>query len=141
MATAVRANYDAAELRRLDSEHHLHPFSNNRQVVSEGGGQIYTRADGVYIWDVDNKRYLDAMAGLWCVNVGYGREELVEAADRQMRELPYYSGFFGSATPPAVKLAAKLSELLGPEGQAGEEMADRPRECLSWQHHDGGEPR
>ena len=113
MATAVRANYDAAELRRIDREHHLHPFSNNKQVVTEGGGHVYTRADGVYIWDVDNKRYLDAMAGLWCVNVGYGRDELVEAANRQMRELPYYSGFFGSATPPAVELAGKLSALTG----------------------------
>ncbi len=111
MATAVRANYDAAELRRMDSEHHLHPFSNNKQVVAEGGGQIYTRADGVYIWDIDNKRYLDAMAGLWCVNVGYGRSELVEAAARQMTDLPYYSGFFGSSTPPAVQLAGKLCDL------------------------------
>ncbi len=113
MATAVRVNYDAAELRRLDSAHHLHPFSNNKQVVAQGGGQVYVRAEGVYIWDVDNKRYLDAMAGLWCVNVGYGRDEIVEAANRQMRELPYYSGFFGSATPPAVELAGKLAEITG----------------------------
>ena len=109
--TAPLVNYDAQRLRRLDAEHHLHPFSNNKLVVEEGGGQVYSRADGVYVWDVENRRYLDGMAGLWCVNVGYGREELVEAAARQMRELPYFSTFFGSATPPLVELAAKLCEL------------------------------
>ncbi|MFZ5792537.1 MAG: aspartate aminotransferase family protein [Pseudomonadota bacterium] len=111
--TAIRANYDAARLRRLDAEHHIHPFSNARQVVEQGGGRLYAHADGVYIYDVENKRYLDGMAGLWCVNVGYGREELVEAAARQMREFPYYSSFFGGTTPPTVELAAKLTELLG----------------------------
>ncbi len=109
--TMPLTNYDATRLRRLDQAHHLHPFSNNRVVVEEGGGPIYTRAQGVHIWDVDNKRYLDGMAGLWCVNVGYGRQELVDAASRQMRELPYYSSFFNSTTPPTVELAHKLSEL------------------------------
>jgi putrescine aminotransferase len=105
------ANYDAVRLRRLDRAHHLHPFSNNRVIVEEGGGPIYTRAEGVYIWDIENKRYLDGMSGLWCVNVGYGRQELVEAAARQMQELPYYSSFFNSATPPIIELANKLTEL------------------------------
>jgi putrescine aminotransferase len=111
--TVVLTNYDAERLRRLDRAHHLHPFSNNRVVVEEGGGPIFARADGVHIWDVDNKRYLDGMAGLWCVNVGYGRKELVEAASRQMQELPYYSSFFNSTTPTAVELANKLSEISG----------------------------
>ncbi len=110
--TAPLVNYDAQRLRRLDAEHHLHPFSNNKLVVEQGGGQVYARADGVYIWDVENKRYLDGMAGLWCVNVGYGRDELVETAARQMHELPYFSTFFGSATPPLVELAARLCELM-----------------------------
>jgi len=109
--TAPLVNYDVQRLRRLDAEHHLHPFSNNKLVVEQGGGQVYARADGVYIWDVENRRYLDAMAGLWCVNVGYGREELVETAARQMRELPYFSTFFGSATPPMVELAGRLCGL------------------------------
>src|SRR3546814_4831518 len=51
------------------------------------------------------------MAGLWCVNVGYGREELVEAAAAQMRELPFYNTFFKTATPPTVMLAAKIASL------------------------------
>jgi putrescine---pyruvate transaminase len=113
--TAIRANYDQARLRKLDVGHHIHPFSNNRELVEQGGGRIFSRAEGVYVYDLDNKRYLDGMAGLWCVNVGYGREELVEAAARQMRELPYYSSFFGGTTPPTVELAAKLVELM-PKG-------------------------
>ncbi len=113
--TAIRANYDQARLRKLDVEHHIHPFSNNRELVEQGGGRIFSRAEGVYVYDLDNKRYLDGMAGLWCVNVGYGREALVEAAARQMRELPYYSSFFGGTTPPTVELASKLSELM-PKG-------------------------
>jgi putrescine aminotransferase len=111
--TIPLTNYDAERLRRLDRAHHLHPFSNNRVVVEEGGGPIFARADGVYIWDVDNKRYLDGMAGLWCVNVGYGRQELVDVAARQMQELPYYSSFFNSTTPAAVELANKLCEISG----------------------------
>lgn len=115
--TAMRPNYDAPRLRKLDVEHHIHPFSNNRELVENGGGRIFSRGEGVYIYDLDNRRYLDGMAGLWCVNVGYGREALVEVAARQMRELPYYSSFFGGTTPPTVELAAKLVELM-PKGSS-----------------------
>ncbi len=119
--TAMRPNYDAPRLRKLDVEHHIHPFSNNRELADNGGGRIFSRAEGVYIYDLDNRRYLDGMAGLWCVNVGYGREALVEVAARQMRELPYYSSFFGGTTPPTVELAAKLVELM-PKGSGLDHM-------------------
>src|SRR3546814_11553625 len=56
---------------------------------------------------------LDGMAGLWCVQVGYGRKELADAAYDQMLELPYYNTFFKTATPPTIQLASKISELLG----------------------------
>ncbi|MEM8949178.1 MAG: aminotransferase, partial [Pseudomonadota bacterium] len=61
--------------------------------------------------DSDGNRILDGMAGLWCVNVGYGRTELIEAAHAQMSELPYYNTFFQSATPPTVELSAKLAAI------------------------------
>ena len=70
-----------------------------------------TEADGVYITDSEGNRILDAMAGLWCVNVGYGRKELAEAAYQQMLELPYYNTFFNTATPPAIELSEKLAEI------------------------------
>ncbi len=102
-----------AHWQDLDRRHHIHPFTDSKALHAKGSA-IMTRADGVYIWDTDGKRYLDGMAGLWCVNVGYGRGELAEAAHRQLLELPYYNSFFQSAHPPAVALSARLAELAPP---------------------------
>ena len=104
-------NYDIAELRRLDVAHHLPAQADWQEIENLGGSRIVTHAEGCYIHDGDGNRILDGMAGLWCVNVGYGREELVEVAAEQMRELPYYNTFFKTATPPAVLLAHKIASL------------------------------
>lgn len=104
-------NHDIVELRRLDVAHHLPPQADFAEIAALGGSRIITRADGVYIEDGEGHRILDAMAGLWCVQVGYGRRELAEAAHAQMLELPYYNGFFKTATPPAITLAAKVADL------------------------------
>ncbi len=101
---------NTAAWRDLDNRHHIHPFSNH-QTLAEAGSRIITKAEGCWVWDSDGNRLLDGMAGLWCVNVGYGRRELIEAASRQMAELPYYNTFFQSATPPAVELSAKLAAI------------------------------
>ena len=106
-------NHDIAELRRLDVAHHLPAQADWAEIEKLGGSRIITHAEGCYIHDGDGHRILDGMAGLWCVNVGYGREELVEAAATQMRELPFYNTFFKTATPPTVKLAAKIASLTG----------------------------
>ncbi len=104
-------NYDIAELRRLDVAHHLPAQADWAEIEKMGGSRIITHAEGCTITDGDGNRMLDGMAGLWCVNVGYGREELVEAAATQMRELPFYNSFFKTATPPTVTLAAKIASL------------------------------
>jgi len=106
-------NYDIAELRRLDVAHHLPAHQDYRLMRDIGGARIITRADGVFIHDGDGNTLLDGMAGLWCVQVGYGREELAKAAYDQMRELAFYNTFFKTASPPTVLLATKISELLG----------------------------
>ena len=111
---AIR-NYDVAELKRLDLAHHLPAQADHKVIAELGGSRIITRADGVHIHDGDGNQILDGMAGLWCVNVGYGRKELAEAAYEQMLELPYYNTFFKTATPPVVKLAAKIAEKMGGE--------------------------
>src|SRR3546814_9690188 len=80
----------------LSRDHHLPPFTDYKALNAKGT-RIITKASGVYLWDSEGHKILDAMAGLWCVNLGYGREELVEAATRQMRELPYYNLFFQTA--------------------------------------------
>ena len=100
-----------AEWRAADLRHHLHPFTDTKALTAEGGSRIMTQADGVYITESEGHRILDAMAGLWCVNVGYGRKELAEAAYRQMMELPYYNTFFKTATPPSIELSEKLAEI------------------------------
>ena len=106
--------FTTAHWQDLSRRHLLAPFTDYRQL-NEKGARIITRAEGVHLWDSEGQRILDGMAGLWCVNVGYGREELVEAASRQMRELPYYNLFFQTAHPPALELAKTIAEL-APEG-------------------------
>jgi putrescine aminotransferase len=115
-ATALR-NYDAVELRRLDVAHHLPAQADYGEIRDLGGSRIITRADGCQFWDIDGKAYLDGMAGLWCVGVGYGRKELADVAHEQMLELPYYNSFFKTATAPAVRLAAKIAGIAGGELQ------------------------
>ena len=99
--------------QQFDREHYLHPFTNYKELAHTGS-RIITRGKGVYIWDSDGNRILDGMAGLWCVNIGYGREELARAALAQFQELPYYNSFFGTATPPSIELARELSEVTPP---------------------------
>ncbi|MCD6008299.1 aspartate aminotransferase family protein [Halomonas sp. IOP_31] len=98
------------ELQALDRAHHLHPFTDFK-ALGEEGSRIVTHAEGVYIHDSEGNRILDGMAGLWCVNLGYGRDELVDAATAQLRELPYYNNFFKTTHPPAVRLAEQLCRL------------------------------
>ena len=107
-------NTSAAQLRKSDLDHHLHPFTDTAALAAEGGARIITRAEGAYIWDIDGKQILDGMAGLWCVNIGYGRKELAEVASRQMQTLPYYNSFFKTATVPSIQLAERLVELTPP---------------------------
>jgi putrescine---pyruvate transaminase len=111
--TAPIRNYDIAELRRLDVAHHLPAQQDYRLMQELGGSRIITRAEGCNIFDGDGNKLLDGMAGLWCVQVGYGRQELAQAAYDQMLELPFYNTFFKTASPPTVLLATKVSQLLG----------------------------
>ena len=96
-----------------DAAHFLHPFTDF-QALAKKGARIITRADGIYLWDSDGQQILDAMSGLWCVNVGYGQTALVDAAAKQMRELPFYNAFFQTATPPAIELAELLAQVSPP---------------------------
>ena len=100
-----------AELQALDAAHHMHPFTTNADLAAKGA-RIITRGEGVWLTDSEGVRILDGMSGLWCVNIGYGRGELAEVAERQMRELPFYNTFFQTSHAPAIELAAKLAELV-----------------------------
>jgi putrescine aminotransferase len=97
-----------------DSAHFLHPFTDSKSLGARGT-RVITRAEGVYLYEADGRQLLDGMSGLWCVAVGYGRQELADVAARQMKELSYYNSFFQCSTPPAIELAAKLAEVTPPQ--------------------------
>ena len=103
-----------AELQAIDAAHHMHPFTEGHALAKKGA-RVITRANGVHLTDSEGNEILDCMAGLWCVNIGYGRKSVAEAAYRQMLELPYYNTFFQTTHVPAIALAQKLAALT-PEG-------------------------
>ncbi len=101
---------DTRTLQALDAAHHLHPFNDNAALAKKGT-RILTRGQGCHVWDAEGNQLLDAFAGLWCVNIGYGRRELAAAAAAQMEQLAYYNSFFQCTTEPTIALAAQLAEL------------------------------
>lgn len=102
------------DIKALDSAHHLHPFTTHHEL-REKGPRVITHAQGVYIYDEEGNEIIDGMAGLWCVQVGYGRQELVDAAAETMKTLSYYNLFFQTTTPYAAKLADLIAQKT-PEG-------------------------
>jgi putrescine aminotransferase len=97
-----------------DAAHYLHPFTDFKALASKGS-RVMTRADNIYLWDSEGHKILDAMSGLWCVNVGYGQQELIDAATQQLKTLPFYNSFFQTATPPAIELAELLAQVTPPQ--------------------------
>jgi len=106
-----RGSNQTKHWQALDAAHHVHPFSDSAALNKEGV-RIITRGRGVYLWDSDGKKIIDGMAGLWCVQVGYGNEELAEAGYEALKTLPYYNHFFKTSNPWTIELAAKLATLL-----------------------------
>ena len=98
------------QFAELDALHHLHPFTNHKSLRA-GSTRVIVRGDGPYIWDSEDRRVLDGMAGLWTCNVGYGRKELAQAAYDQILELPFYNTFFKTTHPPVALLSKKLAEI------------------------------
>ena len=113
-APAVAQRRTTREWQAADAAHYLHPFTDFK-ALAEKGSRVITKADNIYLWDSDGHKILDAMSGLWCVNVGYGRRELIDAATKQMSELPFYNSFFQTATPPAIELAELLAQVTPPQ--------------------------
>lgn len=101
---------DTRAIQEMDGKHYLHAFTDN-QVLAKKGARVIVKGEGIYIWDSEGKRLLDGMSGLWCMNVGYGRKSIADAAYAQMQELPYYNSFFSTTNVPAAQLAAKLVEI------------------------------
>ena len=132
--------YDNADLWQKDRDHNIHPWTDFA-TFKEEGSEVMAEAEGVYVYNAEGERYMDGIGGLWCVNIGYGREEMAQAIADQVRRIPYYSTFTHLTTPPAAELAAKLAELApasinhvfyGTGGFDGERHR-RPRDPLLFQ--------
>jgi 4-aminobutyrate---pyruvate transaminase len=93
-----------------DIETLAHP-NTNLASLRETGPLVFERGEGVYLYDSDGKQYLEGMAGLWCTSLGYGNEELVQAAAAQMRKLSFSHLYNGKSHDPAIELAEKLKEM------------------------------
>ncbi|MDE1917357.1 MAG: aminotransferase class III-fold pyridoxal phosphate-dependent enzyme [Sphingomonadales bacterium] len=103
----------ANSLIESDRRHLIHPVSAYR-AHEKRGATVLSSARGMYLTDAGGRELLDAFAGLWCVNVGYGQESIVAAASEQMRRLPYATGYFSFASEPAIRLAERLADLSPP---------------------------
>ena len=102
--------FDGDDLWEKDRRHTVHGWTDYSKFV-EGGPEILVEGDGVYVTDIHGNRLMDAMGGVWCVNVGYGRSEIVEAIASQARRLPFANPFGATTSPPAAELSAKLADL------------------------------
>tara|TARA_B100002003_G_C14130861_1_gene543926 strand:+ start:728 stop:2128 length:1401 start_codon:yes stop_codon:yes gene_type:complete len=105
-----KSNYDTKSIWRKDKDHHIHPWIDFSTFKDEGS-MIMSNSDGAYVFDSEGNKYIDGIGGLWCVNIGYGNEEMEEAIAAQLKELPYYTTFGPHTTPPAAELASKLATL------------------------------
>lgn len=96
-------------LIELDRAHLIHPVASWRGH-EKAGVRVIASAEGATVTDATGHQLIDGFAGLWCVNAGYGQESVIEAATRQLRELPYATGYFGLGSEPAIRLAARLAD-------------------------------
>ena len=98
-------------LEEMDKQSLLHPYTSLAGHLRDGP-VVMADAKGAHIRDIHGKRYIDAMGGLWCVNIGYGRDEMAEAIAAQARDLAYYHLFFSMSQEPAIRLADRVLSLM-----------------------------
>ena len=108
MTDKIKPNSYAA----LDAAHHFHPYSNAKRIEKQGP-MVIAKGKGIKVWDDQGNEYIEAMAGLWSVAVGFGEERLVEAAKKQLETLPYYHSFTHKSHPAVAQLSQKLTEIVG----------------------------
>ncbi|MDE0886076.1 MAG: aminotransferase [Myxococcota bacterium] len=102
--------YDTQQIWQQDRDHAIHPHAHLPTSEQEGC-LIMARGEGAYVYDTEGRKYLDGIAGLWCVNVGHGRAEIAQVMADQAKELGYFSSFTDISNPPHAALARKISEI------------------------------
>ena len=105
----MRISAEISAAGQSDTRHHLHPYTQLRQLEKEGP-LVIVRGDGVHVIDENGNKYIEGMAGLWCASLGFSETRLADAAQRQMRQLPYYHSFSGKVPGPVPALVDKLIE-------------------------------
>ncbi len=114
---------------QAQDRHHIHPFTDNAQL-HDIGARVIAKAEGTHLWDSEGQKLLDAFAGLWCVNVGYGRKSIADVAYKQLLDLPYYNTFFKTTHPPVAELSKLLVDMTPKQfnnvfyGQSGSDAND-----------------
>lgn len=133
-------------LVELDRAHLVHPVASWRGH-EKAGVRCLTFAKGATVTDADGRQLLDGFAGLWCVNAGYGHESIVESAARQMRDLPYATGYFGLGSEAPIRLAAELAERAPGDLNhvyftlGGSDAVDSSVRFVRYYHHAKGQPQ
>ena len=105
----MKSNY-AKEVWEKDRRYFVHPYQHFASFEEEGS-LVIVRGKGCYLTDIDGKEYFDAVGGMWCTNIGLGREEMAEAIARQVTSLAYANPFTDMTNVPAAELSEKLAEL------------------------------
>ena len=141
-AAAAKSN---EALWEMDRAHSLHPWTNFGPF-EEKGALVITRGEGSYLWDADGRRYLDAVGGLWCTNIGLGRREMADAIADQAMKLAFSNTFVDMTNDPTARLAAKLAELAPGDlsrvhfTTGGSTAVDTAVRMVSYYHHARGNP-
>jgi len=101
-------SFDDKALKEKDKQHVLHPWQDIA-TAREADSFVVAEAEDVFVYDATGERFIDGIGGMWCVNIGYGRDEMAEAIAEQARRMPYYSPFGQLTSPPAAELGARLA--------------------------------
>ncbi len=133
-----------SELASRDIANHMHPFTNPVKL-EETGPFVISRGEGVYVYDDQGRQYLEGMAGLWCANLGFSEQRLVDAAQRQLQRLPYYHSFTGKVPDVTIELAEKVIAMAPGMSHvifasSGSESVDTAMKLVWYYHNAIGKP-
>ena len=106
----MNISYDTQDLWAKDKDHIMHAWTD-LQKVREKGSLVIAESEGIYVYDSDGNKMIDGPAGMWCVNVGYGRQEIADSIADQAMRMTYFSPFHQMTSPPTAELGAKLAEM------------------------------
>ncbi|NSY40446.1 aspartate aminotransferase family protein [Leisingera sp. ANG59] len=136
----------ANSLVELDRAHLVHPLASYRGHEA-AGVRVLSSARGATVTDAEGRELLDGFAGLWCVNAGYGQQSLIDAATKQLQQLPYATGYFGLGSEPAIRLAARLADHAPGDlnhvyfSLGGSDAVDSTIRFIRYYHHAIGKPQ